>query len=461
MSQIHLQKRRNKVKLIKIFMMVILILPFVFFAGCTEDSAKGNEVSEHKEKDLYYCPMHPQVTSDRPGSCPICHMDLVKKADNSPTDAKEMEGMLTLTERGQVLANVSTVKVKKENAVKQITAFGYLEFEEPTRKYITARFNGRIEKLFVDATGEYIRKGQPLFEIYSPDLVQAQNDYLIALRQTKPAAYASTSDAMNIKDENLFLNSSRKKLELFGITRDQIKEIEADGVKLTLTYYSPYSGTVIEKKVREGMYVGEGSIIYDIAELSTLWNIAEVYADDVSMIKSGDKVNLTTQSFPGETFTGKVTFIYPVVNSESRTIKIRSVVPNPQNKLKPQMYTETVFIKNYGESVTVPGDAVLFTGKRTLVWVKTSESGDSANGMFEPRDVNVGIKFDGKYQITSGLSEGEEVAVQGGFLIDSESQLKTGMPTGHQHGGTQQGKSTGRKENMNTNQNKTNEHSNH
>ena len=387
-----------------------LILLFVFACSNSDNSNKN---------EYWTCTMHPQVHKDGPGACPICGMDLIKKVVDDTTNVStksDMEGMLTLTSDKQVLANVSTIKIKNESLIKELSAYSYLDFVEQNRKTIPAKFNGRIEKLFVDKTGDYIKNGQPLFEIYSPDLVQAQNEFLIALRNSGEA-------------NSSLIDASTKKLELFGLTSDQIEELKnSSEIKLTLTYYSPVNGTVIEKKVQEGMYVSEGTTIYEVAELSTLWNIAEVNETDLSTVKVGSKVRLKLKAYPGEEFTGRVTFVYPVVNPQTRTIKVRSEFSSQNNKLKPQMYGETIFSADAGTGLLIPADAVIFSGNRNVVWIKTSD------GMFEARNVQIGQKFGDKYQILSGLNEGEEVAASGGFLIDSESQLKTGMPTGHQHG---------------------------
>jgi len=362
--------------------------------------------------------MHPQVHKDSPGACPICGMDLIKKVVDDTADVSSksgMESMLTLTSDKQVLANVSTIKIKNERLIKELSAYSYLDFVEQNRKTIPAKFNGRIEKLFVNKTGDYIQKGQPLFEIYSPDLAQAQNEFLIALSSNK-------------NENNSLLDASKKKLELFGLTSDQIEELKKSAeIKLTLTYYSPVNGTVIEKKVQEGMYVNEGTAIYEVAELSTLWNIAEVNETDLSTIKLGSNAKLKLKAYPGEEFMGKVTFIYPLINSQTRTVKIRSEFSSQNNKLKPQMYGETTFSADAGKGLLVPADAIIFSGNNNVVWVMTSD------GMFEARNVEVGQKFGDKYQVLSGLNENNEVAASGGFLIDSESQLKTGKPTGHQH----------------------------
>ena len=402
----------------------ILLFLLVLVIGCSksENTAKnGNTVV--KEKDYWTCTMHPQIHMDRPGSCPICGMDLIKKVVDEKPEAvseKDMTNMISLSPKKQMLANVSTIVVKKENLQDQATAYSYLDFAENNRKTISARFNGRIEKLFVDKTGDYIKKGQPLFEIYSPDLVQAQNDYLIAL-----------NNSQNNSQNNSLLKAAKKKLEIFGLTQDQIQTLEKTReINLTLTYYSPFSGTVIEKKVQEGVYVNEGTAIYDVAELSTLWNIAEVYENNLASVKVGNPVKLHLRAYPGEEFKGRVTFIYPVVNSQTRTIKVRSEFSNYGGKLKPQMYGETVFNNAGGQGLLVPADAVIIAGERAVVWTKTGD------GMFEARRVQIGNRFGDKYQIVSGLNDGDEIAATGGFLIDSESQLKTGMPSGDKTNGS-------------------------
>ena len=426
--------RGTKMKIFR-YLFIPLIVIGLIFSGCSKSEENGKHEHEVVKKDGYWtCTMHPQVHMDKPGSCPICGMDLIKKvADEKPeaVSDKDMANMVTLSGKKQVLANVSTVVVKKEFLQEQITAYSYLDFVENNRKTISARFNGRIEKLLVDKTGDYVKKGQPLFEIYSPDLVQAQNEYLIALNNSQNSSLQK---------------AAKKKLEIFGLTQDQIQTLEkTKEINLTLTYFSPFSGTVIEKKVQEGVYVNEGTAIYDMAELSTLWNIAEVYENNLSNVKVGSPVKLHLRAYPGEEFNGRVTFIYPVINSQTRTVKVRSEFASLGGKLKPQMYGETIFNSAGGQGLLVPADAVIIAGKRAVVWTKT------ADGMFEARSVQIGNRFGDKYQIVSGLNEGDEIAATGGFLIDSESQLKTGMPTGHQHGGsvpTQQKKSSDGMEGM-------------
>jgi membrane fusion protein, copper/silver efflux system len=392
-----------------LFIIVILLTGVLIFDGCS----KEKQNSQQQQKKVYYtCTMHPQVISDKPGVCPICQMELVKKvSDDIPAEKKEMQGMVTLDGNKQSLANVSTVTLRKENLQKEITAYSYLDFAEQNRKTISARFSGRIEKFFVNKSGDYIKKGAPLFSIYSPDLVQAQNDLIIARRNTGSA---------NLQN-NALARSIIKKLELYGLTAEQIKKIESsDEAQQIITFYSPASGTVIEKKIQEGMYVTEGTAIYDIADLSTLWNITEVRESDLGSIKLGANAVLHLQAYPAEEFKGKVSFIYPVINAQTRTVKIRSEFANRNNKLKPQMYGQTIFRINNGQGILVPENAIVFSGNRQTVWVKVSD------GMFEARSVQLGEKYGSKYRVLSGLNEGDEVAASGGFLIDSESQLKNG-----------------------------------
>lgn len=407
------------------FILVLAALS-ILAAGCSKKDESGDVHAQAKE--TYYCPMHTEVTSDKPGVCPICNMELVKKADETKPLMEDMPGMINLSTQKQVLANVSTIKIKKEPLMKELVSYGYLDFAEQNRKLISARFNGRIEKLFVTKTGEFVAKGQPLFEIYSPELVQAQQEYLIALDNTASIRKVSLNDT--VSGNNSLIKSAKKRLELYGVTNEQIIKLESSReIQYTLTYYSPIGGTVIEKKVQEGMYVNEGTLLYDIADLSLLWSIAEIYEKDLPLIKTGGKVKLRLPAYPDESFEGTVSLIYPVINSQTRTVKVRSEFSNLYHKLKPQMYGEIIFRQDLGKQLLIPEEAVLFTGKRQIVWVKTGEE------HFESREVTLGIKSDGKYQILGGLKEGDEAAVSGGFLIDSESQLKSGKVTGHQHEG--------------------------
>ena len=378
-------------------------------AGHTDSTALA------QSGDYYTCPMHPQVHMDKPGACPICGMDLVKASNSKKMDTSGSEAMVPLNDRDQILANVSTMKARYEEVAHSVRAYGNLEIAEPNKTLISARFNGRMEKLYVDAVGAHVNTGDPLFDIYSPDIIQAANEYI---QSTK-----SGSSAQN----NITLMKS--KLHLLGLTEKQIQDLESSGsAPLVMTYYSPASGIVIDKKIVKGSYVSEGTTLYEISDVSTLWNIAEVYESDAGHIAIGESATLSTAAYPDKTFRGTVALIYPVVNAQARTVKVRLIVGNATGKLRPNMYTETVFRQSKGRSLAVPVGAVLITGKRNLVYVKAGHENH-----FEAREVGLGSRFDGKYEITFGLMEGEEVVTEGGYLIDSESQLKTGTGATHQH----------------------------
>jgi membrane fusion protein, copper/silver efflux system len=406
----------------KTLLVSLWVVTAMMFSSCGKSSSSHTagyaDSTMAQTGDYYTCTMHPQVHLDKPGVCPICGMELVKASNSRKMEGVGAVAMVPLNDRDQLLANVSTVKVGYEDVEHSVRAFGSLEIADPNKTVISARFNGRVEKLYVDAIGVKVKQGDPLFEIYSPDIIQAENEYLQAFKTGSSEQQSTGSDP-------------KSKLLLLGLTQQQIHELEsASTVPLVITYYSPANGIVIDKKIVTGVYVSEGSILYEISDISMLWNIAEVYESDAGYIRVGEKANLSIAAYPNETFTGTVSLIYPVVNPQTRTVKVRVHVNNANGKLKPNMYTETVFTRKRGKSLTVPVGAVLVTGKRNLVYVKAEHENH-----FEAREVGIGSRFNDKYEITWGLTEGEVVVSEGGYLIDSESQLKSGSRTIHQHGG--------------------------
>lgn len=394
---------------------ILLVISFVIFSliGCSFEKENKSESTA-----LYYCPMHPEVTSDKPSVCPICQMDLVKKGSDESTHF-DKEGIINLGERKQLLASVETYTVKKEHIHKEIESYSYVDFAEPLKKTLSARFNGRIEKLYASETGKIVNKGEPLFEIYSPELVQAQNEYLIALNKNNSDKIISNSSEK--ESPNNLLNSAKQKLHLLGLTEEQINEIEKNGKpSLQIKYLSPFQGTIIEKRIQEGMYVNEGTILFEIADISKVWVISEIFENDIQFIKKGVRTEFHSDNFPGKSFIGNITFISPVIDKFNRTIKVRSELQNSGNQLLPNMYGLAKFNLQIGEGLTVPENAVVDYGRNKIVWVKVEEN------IFEPRNVALGVKFGGKFQVLSGINEGDEIVTQGSYLIDSESQLKFG-----------------------------------
>ena len=244
------------------YLIIVLTAVFLFGAGCGGNKSKESATASTAKKVWYTCPMHPQVISDKPGVCPICHMTLVIKT--SDTDADTIANDIDISSRGEILANVSTVKISTSTYSREVKAYSTLDFAEDSRKTIAARFNGRIEKLFVNKTGDYIKKGEALFEVYSPELIQAENDYVLSLNN------GEDNKAQGNDDKSSLMSLAREKLLLFGLTDEQIDKLgKSKEASTTITYYSPFSGTVLEKKVQEGMYINEGTIMFDIADLST------------------------------------------------------------------------------------------------------------------------------------------------------------------------------------------------
>jgi membrane fusion protein, copper/silver efflux system len=374
-------------------------------------------------KPVYTCAMHPFIIKDAPGSCPICGMQLIKKvqaAQGSGT-AKEQEMLshVSLSPTQRVMANVATVVVGKLPLSKEIAATGIVQFDQSRQAKVTAWVAGRIDRLHVNTVGAYVSKGKPVAEVYSPDLVSAQQEFLLALRsrdQFKNSSIKSIAQG----GEGL-VGSARQRLKLMGVRDEQIASLEKGGEpNLRIPIYTPLSGIVIEKIVQEGQYVNLGDPLFAIADLSTVWVEVEVYENEFPFVKLGQAVSITSQSYPGKPFNGRVSFIYPFLDPKTRTVKVRVELANPGLRLKPDMFVNALIKSPLGPTLAVPASAVMDTGKRQVVWVEKEA------GMFEPRDVQVGARVGDNVQIISGLSKGEKVAASGGYLIDSESQLKGG-----------------------------------
>ncbi|HET7152279.1 MAG TPA: efflux RND transporter periplasmic adaptor subunit [Candidatus Kapabacteria bacterium] len=367
--------------------------------------------------DYYTCSMHPSVHSDHPGVCPICGDKLVLASSlTKHTGDTVISTNVIVTSAERVLANIITAPAEQRTLEKTITGVGVIDYAEPLQAVVSARFRGRIEKLYVNYTGEEVQKGQPLFELYSPDLISAEQDYLLAYRSARVQGGDSAA--------HYLFDLSREKLRThFGMTATQITGIEKSNIPRTsATFYSPIHGTVISKQVTEGMYVDEGMQLYQVADLSKVWANIDVYENDLRFVRTGEEVSITTEAYPNEIFKGKIVFIAPALDPQTRTVRVRVDLPNPRGLLKPQMYVRGAMHTAVPHALVVPASAVIVTGKRSVVWVETKQN------TFEPRDVEIGARTDSLVQIVNGLSAGENVAVSGGYLLDSESELLHGSP---------------------------------
>lgn len=390
----------------------------------TKESKQGQEA-----KVLYTCAMHPFIIKDKPGTCPICGMQLIKKVEGTQASAAEqkMLGHVSLSPTQSVMANVATVPADYEPLSKEINAVGIVQYDQSKQAKVTAWVAGRIDKLNVNTVGAFVSKGRPVAEIYSPDLVAAQQEYLLALK-SRDQFKRSSIDAISQGGEGL-VASARQRLKLLGVKDEQIAGLEKAGhPNIKLPIYTPLSGVVIEKMVQEGQYVDTTMPLLNIADLSNVWVEVEVYENEFSFVKMGQRVEILSQSYPGKTFSGRVSFIYPFLDPKTRTVKVRVEMANPGLKLKPDMFVNASIKAPLGTALVIPTTALMDTGKRQVVWV------ESQPGMFEPHDVQVGARVGDKVQILSGLKQGDKVAASGGYLIDSESQLAGGSGGGGHEG---------------------------
>ncbi|MFI5211837.1 MAG: efflux RND transporter periplasmic adaptor subunit, partial [Ignavibacteria bacterium] len=367
-----------------------------------------------------------------PGQCPICGMDLVKKSDYDKEEelsGHNLSGVnvnaVKLSPSQQILANVQTTKASTMQFSGEKTFNGYVKINEKNFAHISTAVSGKIVNMFLNFEGQMIRKGQPVLEIYSPELVSTQKEYLLALdnfNQVKPSG-----NRVAIEQAQSLVNSSKERLILWEMSLSQIEHLEKTrDVKTTTIQYSRFSGVVTKKYVHVGHWAMPGEDIYDVADLSTVWVIANIYESDMQYIKSGQNVDIYSSAYPQDVMRAKINFIDPVFNPESRTMEVRIDVSNKNQMLKPDMYVKVKINTFAGQTIGVPKNSVIRTGEHDIVYI------EKENGFYEPREVQVGYEHDGYYAITSGLAEGDIVVTSGGFLIDSETQIQKGFTSGHE-----------------------------
>jgi len=429
--------KKITITLIVLIAALAVAVGVLYFKGWFRDDGGGHSKLEHNIQ-LWTCSMHPFVIKDKPGTCPICSMELIKKIESAPVGGAQtpeekrqadMLGHVSLSAVQRVMANVATEVAEQSSLNKEINAVGIVQYDQSRQSKVTAWIAGRIDKLNVTTVGARVSKDRPVAEIYSPDLLATQQEYLLALK-SRERLKDSPIQSISQNGEGL-VASARQRLMLFGVKESQIAELEKAGKpNIRLPIYTPLSGVVIEKMVQQGQYVNTGDVLFSIADLSTVWVEIEVYENEFSNIHIGQQVEIRSQSFPARPFSGRISFVYPFLDPKTRTVKARVEMPNPGMKLKPDMFVNAVIKVPLGKGIVVPVTSVMDSGKHKTVWVEVSP------GMFEPREVQVGQQADDRIQILSGIKAGDKVAVSGGYLIDSESQLKGGGSVDHsQHTG--------------------------
>jgi Cu(I)/Ag(I) efflux system membrane fusion protein len=378
----------------------------------------------------------PKSRSGKQGRKVLYYRNPMGLSDTSPVPKKDSMGMDYIpvyaeekTPEGPHVLRLSTEKIQRlgvktapvENTViaHAVRSVGIVEADERRLYTVTLRFDGFIEKLYVNATGQTVVRGQPLFELYSPDLVSAQREYLTAKGAQAALARGEPWMQSGMKD---LAESSLERLRNWGISESELASLEKSGKALhALVVRSPASGIVLEKSAVAGARAMAGDTLFKIADLSKVWIIAEVYEQDIGLIESGQTVRITLDAYSGRLFQGKVGFIYPTLNPTTRTAKVRIELPNPQGLLKPMMYAQLQIGARAHRALAVPRSAVLESGQRTLVLVDRSE------GRFEPRPVKTGIRGEEMIEILEGLRKQERVVVSANFLIDAESNLKAAI----------------------------------
>jgi RND family efflux transporter MFP subunit len=389
-----------------------------------EDAGMKNmpgSVPQGERKVLfYYDAMNPQNHYDKPGKAPD-GMDLVPKYADEEAGMENMPtGTVRLSSAKQQLIGVQTTTVEREKLFRTIRAVGQLTADETKLAHVHLKVTGWIDQVYVDYVGKLVKKGEPLFTLYSPDLVATEQEYLIARKGKQYLGNSTFPEASQGADS--LLQSARERLRLWDISDEQIKKLDETGeVTRTLTFYSPIEGFVIDRKAFPQTNVTPDMELYTVADLSTIWATAEIYEYEVPFVRVGQQAQMELSYSPGKTYAGRVTYIYPTVDPQTRTVKVRLEFPNPNFELKPQMYSNVLLNIDYGNQVVVPQAAVLDSGERQTVFVALGD------GYFAPREIQTGAKVDEKIIVLSGLKPGETIVTSGNFLIDSESRLSSAM----------------------------------
>jgi multidrug efflux pump subunit AcrA (membrane-fusion protein) len=435
--------RRIHIYVVAAAVLAVLAGAGFLLARALTDQAPANTAAQ--AADQWVCPMHPDVRQDHPGRCPICGMALEKTStpqqqtahgeahgaraaaaspsrpsvEPPPTQGEpEPRAPVTIEGRRQQLIGVRTVVVSEETLTQRLRATGIVRFDESRWTDINVRAEGWIRELYVERTGDIVRRGQPLLAIYSPELATAQAEYVLALktRDALAAGPATTEQADRL------VTAARQRLGRWDVPEDHLAGLgERREVPPLVTFRSPVSGIVMEKRAVEGMRVMPGDSLYRIVDASTVWVEADVYEVDLSAVRVGQRAEVTFDAWPGQAVSGRVTWIAPTLDETARTAKVRLELPNRAGRLKPGMFAHASLVATIPRGPVIPADALLDTGGQQFVFVTDGD------GHFEPRRIRTGHRVDGQVQVLEGVASGELVAASATFFIDSESQLRAAL----------------------------------
>ena len=409
----------NKYVNYSLLLILGIFIGWLFFHSSRKSDIKPTQTTEIVKSTIWTCAMHPQIRMPQPGKCPICGMELIPLAQNS-TSSIDPDAVHLSKEAAQ-LANVLTSVAMKQISVKEVRLYGKVQADERLFQSQVAHVPGRIERLAVNFTGEPVIKGQVLAEIYSPELITAQQELLetVKTKQLQPELY----------------EASKEKLRQWKLTDNQIAAIENSGVvQNNFEVESNTTGTVIARRVNTGDHVSQGTLLYEIADLSNVWVMFDAYESDLQFLRKGEKISFTLQSLPGNNYTGSIVFIDPVIDPVTRVAKVRVETGNQSGRLKPEMFATGIVFSNPDEfknSLIIPRSAVLWTGIRSIVYVKQPGTDDP---VFKIREIELGPMLGDSYVIMNGLSEGEEIVTSGTFSVDAAAQLE-GKPSMMNPGG--------------------------
>ncbi len=394
-----------------------------YYLGTTRPTVAamvGTDAATPARKLLYYRnPMGLPDTSPTPKKDPM-GMDYIAVYEGAAQDEAAAPGQVVISPQKVQKLGVRTEAAQQRSLDRSVRAAGRIEPDERRLFTIASKFEGYVERLFVNVTGQPVAKGQPLFEAYSPELVSAQREYAIAVQGV---AALKDADSQAQAGMQQLAQSSLTRLKNWDISDEQIKALTRTSAPLrTLTFRSPATGIVMEKKAVQGMRFMPGEMLYQVADLSRVWVIADVFEQDLALVKNGAKAQVSINAYPDKTFTGTVTYVYPTLKAETRTVPVRVELANPGLLIKPGMFAQVELqVSHQGQGVTVPLSAVIDSGTRQIVLVQLKE------GRYEPREVKTGARSDTYVEVVSGVKVGEQVVVAANFLIDAESNLTAAL----------------------------------